>query len=88
MYLFDRDHKVFEVQGLRFVHEDLHSHLKGTLIDGEMDVCKVNGATWFMTSLNLTVRTCRDGVPSDAVQVHRRPTPPCSQERSNEVRFD
>ncbi|KRT78546.1 hypothetical protein AMK59_7819, partial [Oryctes borbonicus] len=42
VYLFDRDHNIFKVNGLRFPHrKDLHRHLKDTLIDGEMVIDKV-----------------------------------------------
>lgn len=35
VYFFDRDHNVFQVDLLRFVHrKDLRKHLKDTLIDG------------------------------------------------------
>lgn len=35
VYLFDRDHSIFKVNGLRFPYrKDIHRHLKNTLIDG------------------------------------------------------
>lgn len=35
VYFFDRDHNIFKVDGLRFVHrKDLRLHLNNTLIDG------------------------------------------------------
>ncbi|CAH1970958.1 unnamed protein product [Acanthoscelides obtectus] len=44
VYFFDRDHNVFKVKGLKFVHrKDMRRHLKDTLLDGEMVIDKVNG---------------------------------------------
>nr|XP_023025890.1 mRNA-capping enzyme [Leptinotarsa decemlineata] len=44
IYFFDRDHNVFRVDGLRFVHrKDVRRHLKDTLLDGEMVIDKVDG---------------------------------------------
>ncbi|XP_066252635.1 mRNA-capping enzyme [Euwallacea similis] len=44
VYFFDRNHSVFKVDGLRFVHrKDLRRHLCGTLLDGEMVIDKVDG---------------------------------------------
>ncbi|KAJ8966402.1 hypothetical protein NQ317_009634 [Molorchus minor] len=44
VYFFDRDHNVFQVNGLRFVHrKDNRRHLKDTLLDGEMVIDKVDG---------------------------------------------
>ncbi|CAH0557558.1 unnamed protein product [Brassicogethes aeneus] len=44
VYFFDRDHNIFKVDGLRFVHrKDLQRHLKNTLLDGEMVIDKVDG---------------------------------------------
>lgn len=35
IYFFDRDHNIFRVDGLRFVHrKDIHRHLRDTLLDG------------------------------------------------------
>lgn len=35
IYFFDRDHNIFKVEGLRFVHrKDIRRHLKDTLLDG------------------------------------------------------
>ncbi|KAG5873922.1 hypothetical protein JTB14_030347 [Gonioctena quinquepunctata] len=44
VFFFDRDHNIFRVDGLRFVHrKDAQRHLKNTLLDGEMVIDKVNG---------------------------------------------
>ncbi|KAJ8917449.1 hypothetical protein NQ315_005496 [Exocentrus adspersus] len=44
VYFFDRDHNIFRVDGVRFVHrKDINKHLKNTLLDGEMVIDKVNG---------------------------------------------
>ncbi|KAJ8952496.1 hypothetical protein NQ318_003292 [Aromia moschata] len=44
VYFFDRDHNVFQVNGVRFVHrKDIRRHLKNTLLDGEMVIDKVDG---------------------------------------------
>ncbi|CAG9814037.1 unnamed protein product [Phaedon cochleariae] len=44
VFFFDRDHNIFHVEGLRFVHrKDIRRHLKDTLLDGEMVIDKVNG---------------------------------------------
>nr|CAH7754788.1 unnamed protein product [Callosobruchus chinensis] len=44
VYFFDRDHNIYKVKGLRFVHrKDMHRYLKDTLLDGEMVIDKVNG---------------------------------------------
>ncbi|XP_018568622.1 mRNA-capping enzyme [Anoplophora glabripennis] len=44
VYFFDRDHNIFKVDGVRFVHrKDIRRHLKDTLLDGEMVIDKVNG---------------------------------------------
>lgn len=44
VYFFDRDNNVFKVIGLRFPHrKDLHRHLTGTLLDGEMVIDKFEG---------------------------------------------
>ncbi|ENN77339.1 mRNA-capping enzyme isoform X1 [Dendroctonus ponderosae] len=44
VYFFDRNHTVFKVDGVKFVsRKDLKSHLKNTLLDGEMVIDKVGG---------------------------------------------
>lgn len=43
IYFFDRDNSCFKVEGLTFVKRDLHSHMKNTLLDGEMVIDKHAG---------------------------------------------
>lgn len=44
VYFLDRDNSCFQVSGIRFpCHDNLHTHIYDTLIDGEMVIDKVNG---------------------------------------------
>ncbi|CAG9858499.1 unnamed protein product [Phyllotreta striolata] len=44
VYLFDRNHSVFKVNGLQFVHRtNIKRYIRNTLLDGEMVIDKVNG---------------------------------------------
>ncbi|XP_030752482.1 mRNA-capping enzyme [Sitophilus oryzae] len=44
VYLFDRDFRVFKVKNLRFLHrKNLNTHLRNTLLEGEMVIDKVDG---------------------------------------------
>lgn len=43
IYFFDRDNSCFKVEGLTFFRRDLQTHLKNTLIDGEMVIDKHAG---------------------------------------------
>ncbi|XP_059617367.1 mRNA-capping enzyme-like [Phlebotomus argentipes] len=46
IYMFDRDNNCFKVNNLTFPHaKNSNGHLKDTLLDGEMVLDKVNGAT-------------------------------------------
>ncbi|EDW00552.1 mRNA-capping enzyme [Drosophila grimshawi] len=42
IYFFDRNHSCFQVENMTFVHgKNLHEHLDGTLLDGEMVLDKI-----------------------------------------------